>query len=92
MELLYEILFEVYLELMFIVVPEEEAASKRYRYIAICVATVVLAGVLALFVWGGVLIVEQHDGRGWIPIVIASAISVAQIVAGFVLYDRKAKK
>lgn len=92
MELLYEILFEVYLELMFIIAPEEETTSKAYRYIAIAVASVVLIGVLALFVWGGVLVAERHDSRGWIPIAVASVVSVAQIVVGVVLFDRKSKK
>lgn len=92
MEFLYEILFEVYLELMFLIVPEEKATSKAYRYAAIAIATIVLFGVLALFVWGGVLLVDHSDRRGWIPVIVAAGISVVQIIAGIILFDKKTKK
>ncbi len=92
MELLLEIVFEIYAELMMYIVPEEKASSKKYRTITILVATVVLFGVLALFIWGCVLISDYNNELGIIPIVIAIAISIIQIVAGFILHDKKSKK
>ena len=92
MELLCEFLFEMYCELMFLIVPEEKTTSKTYRWLSIAVATVVLLSVLALFVWGGVLLFDHGDKRGSIPIIIAAVISVVHIVAGIVLYNRNSKQ
>ena len=92
MELLFEILFELYCELMMFIVPEKDASSKKYRIIAILIATAVLFGVIALFIWGIVLISDYNNKSGVIPIIIASVISIAQIIAGFVLHDKKSKK
>ena len=89
MELLYEIIFEIYLELMMYIVPEEKATSRKYRTIAILVATVVLLGTLSLFVWGCVLISDYNNILGIIPIIIAIVISIVQIIAGFILHDKK---
>ena len=91
MELVFEILFEVYLELMMLIVPEEKAASKKYRYLSIAIAGAVLVGVLALFVWGYVLIADHDNMLGVIPIVIASVISIIQITAGGILYTKNFK-
>ena len=74
------------------IVPEEKATSKKYRTIAILVATVVLLGVFALFIWGSVLIIDYNNKLGAIPIVIAIVISIVQIIAGFILHDKKSKK
>lgn len=90
MELLLDIIFEIYVELMMYIVPEEKAASKKYRRITIFAATVVLLGVFALFIWGFVLIGDYNNKLGIIPIVIAVLISIAQIIAGFILHNKKA--
>lgn len=74
------------------VVPEEKALSKKYRVIAVIFAIVILAGCLALFIWGSVLISDYNNKMGIIPIVIASVISIIQIILGFILYDKKSKK
>ena len=92
MELFLEIVFEIYVELMMYIVPEEKASSKKYRTIAILVATVILLGVFALFIWGCVLISDYNNKLGIIPIVIAIVISIIQIIAGFILHDKKSKK
>ena len=92
MELLFEILFEIYVELMMYIVPEEKASSKKYRIIAILIATAVLLGTLSLFIWGCVLLSDYNNTLGVIPIVIAVIISIAQIIAGFILHDKKTKK
>ncbi len=92
MELFLEIVFEIYVELMMYVVPEEKASSKKYRIIAILVATVIFLGVFALFIWGCVLINDYNNKLGIIPIVVAIVISIIQIIAGFILHDKKIKK
>jgi len=88
MELLMEILFEVYVELMMFMVPEKGETSKKYRKAAICVALTVLLSVFALFIWGCVL-TEKNDPIGWILIAIAIVISAIQIIAGIILYVKK---
>ena len=92
MELVFEILFELYLELMMYIVPEEKATSKKYRTLVVFIATAVLLGVFALFIWGSVLISDYNNNFGFIPIVIAIVISIIQIIAGFILHDKKSKK
>ncbi len=92
MELIFEIIFEVYVELMMYIVPEEKASSKKYRTIVILAATVILLGVFALFIWGCVLISGYNNKLGIIPILIAIVISIIQIIAGFILHDKKSKK
>ena len=92
MELLFEFLFEVYIELMMFIVPEEKATSKKYRAIAILIALVIIFGVLALFIWGFVLLIDYRNKLGIVPIAIAIVISIIQIVAGFILHDKKSDK
>ena len=89
MELLFEFLFEVYIELMMFVVPEEKATSKKYRVIAVLIALAILFGVLALFIWGFVLLIDYRNKLGIVPIAIAIVISIIQIIAGFILHDKK---
>jgi len=91
MELIFEILFEIYLELMLYIVPEKKATSKKYRSLSVVVATLVLLGVFALFIWGCVLISDYNNKLGIIPITIAIVLSVIQIIAGLILHDRKSK-
>ncbi len=90
MEIIFEILFEIYLELMMFVVPEEKATSKKYRIITIIIATLSLFGILALFAWGIVLI-ERGRLIGVLPITVAAVLSILQIVAGFILHEKKHK-
>jgi len=92
MEILFEILFEVYVELMMHIVPEKKASSKKYRTIAILVAAVILLCVLVLFIWGCSLISDYNNKLGIIPIIIAIVISIVQIIAGFILHDKKSKQ
>ncbi len=92
MELIFEIIFEVYVELMMYIVPEEKVTSTKYRIITVFFALFVLLGVFALFIWGCVLISDYNNKLGIIPIVIAIVISIVQIIAGFILHDRKTKK
>ena len=87
MDLLAEILFEVYGELMFLIIPEKKM-NKKYVMIVKTVAVLVFLGVIALALWGVVLISEYNDLAGIIPISIAAIISLAQIVAGIVLFKK----
>ena len=88
MDIIVEIFLELYMELMMLVVPQENV-GKKHRVIASLIAVVVTLGLLALGVWGVVLIVEQDNLLGIIPIVIAVLLSLAQIIAGILLYKKK---
>lgn len=91
MELIFEIFFEVYIELMMYIVPEEKARSKKYRALAIIIATISMLGNLALFIWGGILLFERHSFLGLVPIAVAICFSLAQIFLGFILDQKKNK-
>lgn len=87
MDFLFEILFEVYGELMLLIVPEK-GRSKRYRILAKLVAALVLLGVVALALWGIILITDYGNLAGIAPLAVACVISVAQIVAGILLFKK----
>lgn len=87
MDLLIEILLDVYMELMLLVIPEEKV-SRRHKIIAKVIAISILCGVLALIVWGVVLIVDHGNLLGVVPITVAAVISVVQIALGIVFFTR----
>lgn len=87
MELILEIFLEIYMELMLLIVPEKRV-GKRHRVIATLIAIAVLLTVIALFIWGLALIVDDSNMMGLLPLAIAVLISLAQIVAGIILYNR----
>ena len=89
MEFLMEIVFEVYLELMMLIVPEKEVSTKKHRFFAAVLAITVLSVVLALAVWGLVLLIDCRDMRGLIPLVAAIFISAFQIGFGVYLFFKK---
>ena len=91
MEVVFEFLFAFYIELMMYVVPEEKATSKKYRFLTALIACVSMMGIGALFIWGCIWVVEDGNWFGLIPILIAVVLSIAQIMVGFVLRDRKKK-
>ena len=91
MEILFEILLEVYMELMFLIIPEDKR-GRKHRGIAAVVAIVVTLGIMAMAIWGIVWIVEMNNPWGWAPLVIAIVLSVAQITLGILLYTRRNKK
>ena len=90
MELLFEILFEVYGELMFLIVPEKRA-DKKYLIITKIFAVLVFLGVLALVGWGIILITDHNNLLGIVPISIAAVISIGQITMGIFLYNKNAR-
>lgn len=87
MELIVEILFEIYGELMFLIIPEKNRCKRDIR-IAKAIAVFVFLSVLALAIWGSVLIWECGNLWGIAPLVLAVMLSLIQIIAGFVLYKK----
>ena len=87
MDIVIEILLEIYMELMLPVIPEKNA-TKKHIWIAKIMAILVVFGIFALVIWGGVLIVDHNNLWGILPIAIAIVISLAQIIAGIVLYKK----
>ena len=87
MDILVEIFLEIYIELMFLIIPEKNI-TKKHKIIAKILAIVVVLGVLALGIWGGVMIWEYGKLWGIAPFTIAIVISVAQIVLGIILYKK----
>ena len=87
MDIVVEILIEIYMELMFLIIPEKNVGPKHIRLVKI-LAVLVFFGLAALFVWGMVLVTDEGDPLGYIPIGIAAAVSLAQIIAGIVLYKK----
>lgn len=87
MDILFEILIEVYFELMILIVPENRL-TKAHKIIARIIAIIVIFGLLALACWGIVLIVEFNNMKGVIPLSIAIVISLIQIILGIVFYKK----
>ena len=87
MDILIEALLEIYMELMFLIVPEKNL-SKKHIIIAKVIAICVIPGLFALVIWGIYLIADRGNLLGILPIAIAAIISVVQIVFGIILYKR----
>ena len=87
MDVVIEILLEIYMELMLLVVPEKNA-GKKHIWIAKIAAIAVVLGIFALVIWGAVLILDHNNLWGILPITVAVALSMAQIIAGIVLYKK----
>lgn len=93
MDIIFEIFLEIYGELMMLIVPESKWTKKKGT-IAI-VAALNFIGVMALFLWGMVLLTDNGDILGWIPIFFAVVLSAVQIGLGirqFIRNSRKEKK
>lgn len=87
MDIVIEILLEIYMELMLLIVPEKNVSKKHIR-IAKITAVLVVVAVFALFIWGAVLITDYNNLWGILPIGISVAVSAAQIIAGIVLFKK----
>lgn len=83
-------LFDVYVELMLLVVPEFKG-SRKCEIVAAAIAILVFIVVIALAVWGGILISDYNNRCGIIPISAAIVISLAQITAGIILRIKNSK-
>ena len=91
MDILIEILLEIYMELMFLIVPEDRR-RKKHRIIMAIIAIITTFGLMALIIWGGYLIWEKGNFWGVLPFGLAIVFSLAQITAGIILYNKKHKK
>lgn len=89
MELLAEILLELYADLVTSVLPEK--GGKKRLWIARLLAVFAMLGVIALVIWGAVLIGDRGDFRGIIPIAVAVVVALGQIIIGWHLYDKNEK-
>lgn len=87
MDIVFEILLEIYMELMLLVVPGKNI-TKKHRRIATIIAIVELVVMFALVIWGVALIADENNLLGIIPIAVVGVVSIAQIVFGIVLYGR----
>lgn len=87
MDVVIEILLEIYMELMFLVIPEKNVGKKQIC-IAKIMAILVVVGIFALVIWGGALIVDHNNLLGIVPIAVAVTLSLAQIIAGILLYKK----
>ena len=72
---------------MFLIIPEKRM-SKKYIIISKAIAILVFIGAIALVSWGLILIADYNNLIGIVPISIAVVISLAQIIAGIVLFKK----
>lgn len=86
MDIVIEILLEIYMELMMLIVPEKYV-GKKMKIVATVLVILMIVGVFALAIWGIAWIAE---GNLWgiAPLGAAIVISLAQIVAGIILYNK----
>ena len=91
MDLLIEILFDVYGELVLLAVPEE-SLTRRQAILARVLAAAVLVITLGLVLLGVLLISERGQLIGILPIALAAVLSIAQITAGIVLTVRRHRR
>ena len=87
MEIIFEVIIELYLELMCIIVPEKNI-TKRMRVLAIIIAIVLALGLPLLFFEGSYLWFEKNMVLGIILMIVSAVLVLAQIIAGIVLYKK----
>ena len=87
MDIIVEVLLEIYMEFMLLIVPEKNL-SKKHIIIAKVIAITVIIGLFALTLWGVYLIADKHSMLGLLPISVAAAISVIQIALGIFFYKK----
>ena len=88
MDILVEVFLEVYMELMFLIIPEDKR-GRKVRGLAALLAILSLFGIMAMAFLGIVLITEKANPWGWLPLLLAVGLSIAQITFGILLYKRK---
>ena len=87
MEIIFEVVIELYLELMCIIVPEKNI-TKGMRVLAIIIAIVLALGLPLLFFEGSYLWLEKNMVLGIILMIVSAVLVLAQIIAGIVLYKK----
>lgn len=91
MDIVVEILIEIYMELMFLIIPEEKR-NKRMMFLTKLIAILCTIGIIALGVWGIVLLADSHNLWGIAPLTVAIMLSLVQITLGIILFVRRNKK
>ena len=91
MDIVFEIIAELYMELMFLIVPQDKRSKKHY-VLTWCTALLFTIGVVALGIWGVALIVAHGKWTGLVPLIFAILISAVQISLGAVLFFKRTKK
>ena len=87
MEFVIESFFEIYVELMFLIVPEKNA-SKKHIFIAKIMAVCVLIALIALTIWGMVLLVDYKNMWGIAPYTSLGVLAIwLSIPIGWFLAD-----
>ena len=87
MDILIEVVLDLYLELMVMIVPEKNV-TKGMRVLAIIIAIVFAFGLPALFLFGASLLFEQNTVWGLILMIVSAVLVLAQIIASIVLYKK----
>ncbi len=83
-------MLELYADLVTSVLPEK-GGKKRLWIARLLAVFCVMLGVIALVIWGAVLIGDRGDFRGIIPIAVAVVVALGQIIIGWHLYDKNEK-
>ncbi len=91
MDILIEFIMDMYAELMLYVIPDRPGTTARRRTIAAILAITMFVVDMALFLWGGTLLFDRKSAGGWVPILAAVVLSLAQIVLGFIVNHKKSK-
>ena len=91
MDIVIEILIEVFMELMMLVVPKENI-RKKHKIIAGLLAGVFALLVLGLFYFGYYLVFELNDLRGILPLAVSLIVASVQIVLGIIFYIKRNKQ
>ena len=84
MEIVLDFLFELYLELVMLAVPEK-TKSKTVKILAVCLVIFVLVGIVFLFGFGVERVNAGHTATGVLCIAGAVVIALAQLIAGLCL-------
>lgn len=87
MDIIIEISIEIYLELMLLIIPEKNL-TKKYKIIAKVIALVMTFILLGLIIFGLILIIDNNNLLGIIPLAFGIIISLVQIVFGIILYKK----
>ena len=87
MDILIEVILDLYLELMVMIVPKKNV-TKGMRVLAIIIAIVLAIGLPALFLLGASLLFEKNTVWGPILMIVSVVLVLAQIIAGIVLYKK----
>lgn len=87
MDIVIEVLLEIYMELMLLVIPEKNVTKKHIRTVKI-LAILGMLGIFGLAIWGGVLLSDYGNLWGILPLGLAVLLSLIQIISGIVLYKK----